>query len=215
MSRRRRRRPKTGNQGPSTHGPTGSPRCIEIWNHVFIQFNANADGTFSPLAAKHVDTGMGFERVAGIYATGGRMRISTADPSNYNADVFKPTFDKLAALSGKTYTKSVPTKRDGLSVQEQTDIAFRVLADHARCVSCAIADGILPGNEGRNYVIRRILRRGIMYGRKALGLKIGDFTALVTPVIESLGDVFPELKTQRVMVEKAIRAEEESFGQDT
>jgi len=187
-------------------------RCIEIWNHVFIQFNANADGTFAPLAAKHVDTGMGFERVAGIYATTNGFKDFNGEPSNYNADVFKPTLDKLAALSGKTYTKSVPTKRDGLSEQEQIDIAFRVLADHARCVSCAIADGILPGNEGRNYVIRRILRRGIMYGRKTLGLKMGDFTALVGPVVESLGEVFPELKTQRVMVERAIRAEEESFG---
>ncbi len=191
---------------------SSSSRCIEIWNHVFIQFNANADGTFAPLAAKHVDTGMGFERVAGIHATTNGFKDFAAEPSNYNADVFTPNFDKIAALSGKTYTKSVPTKRDGLSEQETIDITFRVLADHARCVSCAIADGILPGNEGRNYVIRRILRRGIMYGRKNLGLKTGDFTALVDPVVQSLGDVFPELKTQRVMVEKAIRAEEESFG---
>ncbi len=191
---------------------SSSPRCIEIWNHVFIQFNANADGTFAPLAAKHVDTGMGFERVAGIHATTKGFKDFAAEPSNYNADVFQPTFDKLTELSGKTYAKTVPSKREGLTEQEQTDIAFRVLADHARCVSCAIADGILPGNEGRNYVIRRILRRGIMYGQKNLGLKTGDFSALVAPVIESLGDVFPELKTQRVMVEKAIRAEEESFG---
>jgi alanyl-tRNA synthetase len=191
---------------------SSSPRCIEIWNHVFIQFNANADGTFAPLAAKHVDTGMGFERVAGIHATTKGFKDFTAEPSNYNADVFKPTFDQITALSGKSYAGTVPTERTGLNEQQQVDIAFRVLVDHARCVSCAIADGILPGNEGRNYVIRRILRRGIMYGRKSLGLKIGDFTALVAPVIESLGGVFPELKTQRVMVEKAIRAEEESFG---
>ncbi len=191
---------------------SSSSRCIEIWNHVFIQFNANADGSFAPLAAKHVDTGMGFERVAGIHATTNGFKDFSAEPSNYNADVFAPTLDKLAALSGKTYTKSVPTKREGLTEQEQIDIAFRVLADHARCVSCAIADGILPGNEGRNYVIRRILRRGIMYGQKNLGLKTGDFSALVAPVIESLGAVFPELHTQRIMVEKAIRAEEESFG---
>jgi alanyl-tRNA synthetase len=191
---------------------SSSSRCIEIWNHVFIQFNANADGTFAPLAAKHVDTGMGFERVAGIHATTKGFKDFTAEPSNYNADVFKPTFDKIAALSGKAYTGTVPTKRTGLSEQQTIDVTFRVLADHARCVSCAIADGILPGNEGRNYVIRRILRRGIMYGQKNLGLKTGDFSALVAPVIESLGDVFPELKTQRVMVEKAIRAEEESFG---
>ena len=190
---------------------SSSPRCIEIWNHVFIQFNANADGTFAPLAAKHVDTGMGFERVAGIYATSKGFTDFTSEPSNYNADVFKPTFDKLAALSGKTYTGTVPTSHVGLTEQQQTDVAFRVLTDHARCVSCAIADGILPGNEGRNYVIRRILRRGVLYGKK-LGLKIGDFSSLVAPVVESLGDVFPELKTQRVMLERSIRAEEESFG---
>ncbi len=191
---------------------SSNARCIEIWNHVFIQFNANADGTFAPLAAKHVDTGMGFERVAGIYATTNGFKDFSAEPSNYNADVFKPTLDKLAQLSGKTYTRSVPTKRNALSNQEQIDIAFRVLADHARCVSCAIADGILPGNEGRNYVIRRILRRGIMYGRKSLNLKPGDFTALIDPVVASLGSVFPELHTQRTMIERAIRAEEESFG---
>ncbi len=191
---------------------SSNARCIEIWNHVFIQFNANADGTFAPLAAKHVDTGMGFERVAGIYATTNGFKDFSAEPSNYNADVFQPTLDKLARLSGKTYTRSVPTKRDALSNQEQIDIAFRVLADHARCVSCAIADGILPGNEGRNYVIRRILRRGIMYGRKSLNLKPGDFTALIDPVVASLGSVFPELHTQRTMIERAIRAEEESFG---
>ncbi len=190
----------------------GSPRCIEIWNHVFIQFNANADGTFAPLAAKHVDTGMGFERVAGIHATTKGFKDFSAEPSNYNADVFKPTFDKIAALSGKSYTGTVPTERTGLSEQQQIDISFRVLADHARCVSCAIADGILPGNEGRNYVIRRILRRGIMYGHKNLGLKTGFFEQLVAPVVESLGSVFPELKTQRVMIERAIRSEEESFG---
>jgi alanyl-tRNA synthetase len=191
---------------------SSNARCIEIWNHVFIQFNANADGSFAPLAAKHVDTGMGFERVAGIYATTNGFKDFSAEPSNYNADVFQPTLDKLAQLSGKTYTRSVPTKRDALSNQEQVDIAFRVLADHARCVSCAIADGILPGNEGRNYVIRRILRRGIMYGRKSLNLKPGDFTALIDPVVASLGSIFPELHTQRTMIERAIRAEEESFG---
>jgi alanyl-tRNA synthetase len=191
---------------------SSSPRCIEIWNHVFIQFNANADGTVTPLAAKHIDTGMGFERVAGIHATTKGFKDFSAEPSNYNADVFTPTFDKVAQLSGRKYTGTVPKERSGLTEQETIDITFRVLADHARCVSCAIADGILPGNEGRNYVIRRILRRGIMYGRKNLGLKTGDFTALVEPVVQSLGDVFPELKTQRVMVEKAIRAEEESFG---
>ncbi|PTX91013.1 alanine--tRNA ligase [Opitutus sp. ER46] len=189
----------------------GSPRCIEIWNHVFIQFNANADGSFSPLAAKHVDTGMGFERVAGIYATTGGFKNFSADPSNYNADVFAPLFRQVAQLSGKTYQGTVPTKREGLSEQENIDVAFRVLADHARCVSCAIADGILPGNEGRNYVIRRILRRGILYGKK-LGLRTGFFEQLVAPVVESLGRVFPELQQQQDIVRRVIRSEEDSFG---
>jgi alanyl-tRNA synthetase len=189
----------------------GSPRCIEIWNHVFIQFNANADGTFSPLAAKHVDTGMGFERVAGIHATTGGFTDFSKDPSNYAADVFAPLFAKVAELSGKTYAATVPVKREGLTDQENTDIAFRVLADHARTISCSIADGILPGNEGRNYVIRRILRRGILYGKK-LGLTTGFFEQLVTPVVESLGPVFPELVQQQAIIRRVIRSEEESFG---
>jgi alanyl-tRNA synthetase len=189
----------------------GSPRCIEIWNHVFIQFNANSDGTFSPLAAKHVDTGMGFERVAGIHATTNGFKDFSRDPSNYAADVFAPLLTKVAALSGKTYRGTVPTAREGLGEQEAVDVAFRVLADHARCVSCAIADGILPGNEGRNYVIRRILRRGILYGKK-LGLQTGFFEQLVAPVVESLGAVFPELRQQQDIVRRVIRSEEESFG---
>jgi alanyl-tRNA synthetase len=190
---------------------SSSPRCIEIWNHVFIQFNANADGTFSPLAAKHVDTGMGFERVAGIHATSKGFTDFSAEPSNYNADVFAPLFTKIAAMSGKSYGGTVPTKREGLSAQEHIDIAFRVLADHARCVSCAIADNILPGNEGRNYVIRRILRRGILYGKK-LGLTTGFFEQLISPVVDSLGAVFPELKERQDIVRRVIRGEEESFG---
>ncbi|AHF92433.1 alanyl-tRNA synthetase [Opitutaceae bacterium TAV5] len=192
---------------------SSSPRCIEIWNHVFIQFNANADGTFSPLAAKHVDTGMGFERVAGIHATTHGFKDFSRVPSNYNADVFSPLFAKVAELSGKTYRETVPTsdRRQNLGEQEQIDIAFRVLADHARTVSCAIADGILPGNEGRNYVIRRILRRGILYGNK-LGLKTGFFEQLVAPVVESLGPVFPELVAQQDIIRRVIRSEEESFG---
>jgi alanyl-tRNA synthetase len=205
---------------------SSSPRCIEIWNHVFIQFNA-APATpqtkqdesrledwfqkFDQLAAKHVDTGMGFERVAGIHATTQGFTTFGAEPSNYEADVFAPLFAKVTALSGKTYARTVPTKREGLTEQEHIDIAFRVLADHARTISCAIADGILPGNEGRNYVIRRILRRGILYGTK-LGLKAGFFEQLVAPVVESLGPVFPELVAQQDIVRRVIRSEEESFG---
>jgi alanyl-tRNA synthetase len=190
---------------------SSSPRCIEIWNHVFIQFNANADGTFSPLAAKHVDTGMGFERVAGIYANTKGFTDFTPEPSNYAADVFAPLFAKITELSGKTYLGTVPTKREGLTEQENTDVAFRVLADHARTISCSIADGIMPGNEGRNYVIRRILRRGILYGTK-LGLKTGFFEQLVAPVVFSLGAVFPELVERQDIIRRVIKSEEESFG---
>jgi alanyl-tRNA synthetase len=189
----------------------GSPRCIEIWNHVFIQFNANADGSFAPLAAKHVDTGMGYERVAGIHASTRGFTDFSRPPSNYAAPVFAPLFATVSALSGKSYAGTVPEKREGLSDQEHTDIAFRVLADHARTISCAIADGILPGNEGRNYVIRRILRRGILYGAK-LGLKTGFFEQLVAPVVESLGPIFPELRQQQDIIRRVIRSEEESFG---
>lgn len=188
-----------------------NPRCIEIWNHVFIQFNANADGTFSPLAAKHVDTGMGFERVAGIHAGTQGFTDFSREPSNYDADLFAPLFAKIAGLSQREYQGTVPTRRTDLSEQEGIDIAFRVIADHARCVSCAIADNILPGNEGRNYVIRRILRRGILYGKK-LGLSTGFFEELVTPVVESLGSVFPELAEKQSIIRKVIHAEEENFG---
>jgi alanyl-tRNA synthetase len=190
---------------------SGSPRCIEIWNHVFIQFNANADGTFSPLAAKHVDTGMGFERVAGIYATTRGFTDFSAEPSNYDSDLFGPLFARIALLSGKSYGRTVPAKRIGLTEQEQTDVAFRVLADHARCVACAVSDGILPGNEGRNYVIRRILRRAALYGRN-LGLAPGFFEKLVDTVVESLGPVFPELRRQESTIRRVVKSEEESFG---
>jgi alanyl-tRNA synthetase len=154
---------------------------------------------------------MGFERVAGIHASTKGFTDFTPEPSNYEADVFAPLFAKITALSGKTYARTVPTKREGLTEQENTDIAFRVLADHARTISCAIADGIMPGNDGRNYVIRRILRRGILYGKK-LGLTTGFFEQLVAPVVESLGPVFPELVAQQDIIRRVIRAEEESFG---
>jgi len=188
-----------------------SPRCIEIWNHVFIQFNAGADGTFKPLAQRHVDTGMGFERVAGIMASTKGFADFSPDPSNYASDLFTSIFEKIGELSGLVYGATVPDRRENLDTQEKTDVAFRVLADHARTICCAIADGILPGNEGRNYVIRRILRRGILYGRK-LGLETGFFGQLIGPVIDRLGPVFPEIKTQQELIRRVVRTEEESFG---
>jgi len=188
-----------------------SPYCIEIWNLVFIQFNATPEGDFVPLKSKHVDTGMGFERVAGIMATSKNFTDFSTPPSNYNSDLFTSIFDKLEALSGHGYQRTLPEDLNNISELEMKDVTFRVLADHARCLACSIADGILPGNEGRNYVLRRILRRAVMYGRK-LGLENGFFASLVPTVVEKLGPVFPELKTQSGVVERIIKSEEDSFG---
>jgi alanyl-tRNA synthetase len=188
-----------------------SPYCIEIWNLVFIQYNATPGGDLVPLKAKHVDTGMGFERVAGIIATSNNFTDFSTPPSNYNSDLFTSIFNKLEALSGHKYQRTLPEELDNISEIEQKDITFRVLADHARCLACAIADGILPGNESRNYVLRRILRRAVMYGRK-LGLESGFFADLVPNVVEQLGHVFPELEKQKDIVQKIIKSEEDSFS---
>jgi alanyl-tRNA synthetase len=187
-----------------------SPWCIELWNNVFIQFNAREDGSFVPLKHKHVDTGMGFERVAGIFATTKNFTAFTSPPSNYNADLFTPFFDRLTALCGHEYGGTLPADPAKPTAAELKDIAFRVLADHARCVSCAIADGIMPGNEGRNYVIRRILRRAVLWGRR-LELRAGFFASLVDPVLETLGPVFPELVERRELLRKVIASEEAAF----
>src|SRR5437899_2482417 len=145
----------------------GDARCIEIWNLVFIQFNANPDGTFSPLPARHVDTGMGFERVTGIIqGTQGFKDFANAKISNYETDIFRPIFDALEKLSGKEYGSTLPpADLSTINPQQSTDVAFRVIADHIRTLSFAIADGIQPSNEGRGYVLRRILRRAVRYGR--------------------------------------------------
>ena len=190
-------------------------RCIEIWNLVFIQFNANEDGTFRPLPACHVDTGMGFERVASIIqCTKGLTDFSTL-ASNYDTDVFSPIFDKLSELTGKKYTSTVPEggARAGLSEQEQIDIAFRVIGDHIRTTSFAIADGIEPGNGGRNYVIRNILRRAIRFGR-VLGFDAEHpfLHKLVPVLVQEMGDVFPELVSRQEKIEATLKAEEEQFN---
>ncbi|MDP0501981.1 MAG: alanine--tRNA ligase [Verrucomicrobiota bacterium JB022] len=187
-----------------------SPWCIELWNNVFIQFNATETGDFVPLKAKHVDTGMGFERVAGIIATTKGFKEYKVPPSNYNADLFEPIFRKITELSGRTYDRTLPVDPKHPTEVEMKDIVFRVLADHIRCLCCAIADGILPGNEGRNYVLRRILRRAVMYGRR-LELKAGFFTELVDPVVQTLGGVFPELNERQDMIRKVIASEETAF----
>ena len=239
----------------------GDARCIEIWNLVFIQFNANPNGTFSPLPARHVDTGMGFERVTSIIqGTKGLTDFANAKISNYETDIFRPIFDALEKLSGKTYGSTLPggatappaadeplkTSGEGPSniidvgpsaaalkagetcnlpeeiagnrvdvapsaEQIALDIAFRVIADHIRTLSFAIADGIQPGNNDRNYVLRRILRRAVRYGR-TLGFKEPFFYKLVDVLADKMGDVFPEIRRKQKHVQEVIKREEEAFN---
>ena len=190
----------------------GSPECIEIWNLVFIQFNANPDGTFSPLPAKHVDTGMGFERVTSILQCTKGFTDFTGIISNYETDIFRPIFDEIERLSGKQYGSTLPaTGTTGGTEQEKIDVAFRVIADHIRTLSFAIADGIQPGNNDRNYVLRRILRRAVKYGR-ALGLTEPFFNKLVAVLARTMGEVFPEVRTKQQFVEEVLRREEEAFN---
>ncbi len=238
----------------------GDARCIEIWNLVFIQFNANPDGSFVPLPAKHVDTGMGFERVTSIIqGTKGLKDFANAKISNYETDIFRPIFDVLEKLSGKTYRSTLPgddkksataplktsgecptsniieveaeergahpgrssgdDDDDGADLpshaptteQVAIDIAFRVIADHIRTLSFSIADGIQPGNTDRNYVLRRILRRAVRYGR-TLGFKEPFFYKLVDVLADTMGDVFPEIRAKKKHVQEVIRMEEEAFN---
>ena len=191
----------------------GSPECIEIWNLVFIQFNANPDGTFSPLPAKHVDTGMGFERVASIIqGTKEFADFAHAKISNYETDIFRPIFDEIEKLSGKKYGSTLPKPGStGDTEQEKVDVAFRVIADHIRTLSFAVADGILPGNNDRNYVLRRILRRAVRYGR-TLGFREPFFYKLVDVLGLTMGDVFPEIRTKQQQVKDVLKLEEEAFN---
>lgn len=202
--------PEGDTQGTLVNG--SDARCMEIWNLVFIQFNANPDGTFSPLPARHVDTGMGFERVAGIMQCTKNFKDFSGTISNYESDVFSPLFRRLEELSGKKYASTLPVAgSSGANEQEKIDVAFRVIADHIRTLSFAIADGIQPGNTDRNYVLRRILRRAVRYGR-TLGLKGGFFHKLVDVLADTMGDIFPEIRTRRTIVAEVIRNEEESFN---
>jgi alanyl-tRNA synthetase len=188
------------------------PRCIEIWNLVFIQFNANPDGTFTPLPQRHVDTGMGFERVSAIIQGTKNLTDFSGTTSNYETDVFHPIFDELEKLSGKKYGSTIPKqKSSGESEQEKIDVAFRVIADHIRALSFAIADGIVPSNEGRGYVLRRILRRAVRYGR-SLGFHEPFFFKLVDVVAKTMGDVFAEVRAKQKTIKDIILREEEAFN---
>lgn len=188
-----------------------SSECIEIWNLVFIQFNANADGTFTDLPAKHVDTGMGFERVTSVMQNTNGFQDFGRLISNYETDVFRPLFQVLETLSGKKYRSTLPKSKEvEISDTEKVDVAFRVIADHARTLSFSMADGILPGNTDRNYVLRRILRRAVRYGRD-LGLHEPFLHRLVDVLADTMGDVFPEVRRRKDQVAAGIRAEEEAF----
>src|SRR6056297_522183 len=167
------------------------PRVMEIWNLVFIQFNRQPDGSLEELPAQHVDTGMGFERICAILQD---------KKSNYDADLFEPLLSKIGELAGVTYGQD-----------EEIDIAMRVIADHIRAVSFSIADGASPGNDGRGYVIRRILRRAIRYGWDKLDLKEPFFYKLVPTLAEQFQEVFPVLVKQQDYVINVIQSEEKSF----
>lgn len=170
---------------------TGHPQVIEIWNLVFIQFNRKPDGSLATLPAKHVDTGMGFERVCAVLQ---------GKKSNYDSDVFTPLLDHISSLAKIKY-----------GAKEETDIAMRVIADHIRAVSFSIADGASPGNDGRGYVIRRILRRAVRYGWDKLGLKEPFMFKLVDTLAKQMDEVFPELADQLAFVKNVIKQEENSF----
>ena len=167
------------------------PQVIEIWNLVFMQYNRMADGHLVELPAKHVDTGMGFERL---------VRVLQGKTSNYDTDVFQPLIQEIAKMSGIEYGKA-----------EKTDVAMRVIADHCRAVSFAIADGQLFSNTGAGYVIRRVLRRAVRYGFTFLGFDEPFVCKLLHVLVQQMGQNFPEIKAQQELVGKVIREEEASF----
>ncbi len=177
------------NQDPSRVN-ADDPQYMELWNLVFIQYNRNEQGELQPLEKKHIDTGAGFERI---------VAVMNGFSSNYDTDLFKPIIEQIEAISDIAYEKG----------EEGTP--HRVIADHIRMLTVAISDGAIPGNEGRSYVLRRILRRAARFGRE-LRMKEPFLYRLVPTVARVLGDVYPEIKNQREQIQKIIRAEEESFG---
>jgi alanyl-tRNA synthetase len=181
-----------------------SPLVIELWNLVFIQFNAEEDGSLRELPAKHVDTGMGFERACAVIECTKGGTVFDGAVSNYDTEVFQPIIRKLREMSGASYTPGQSS--------DESSIALRVCADHIRMISFSIADGAIPSSDGRGYVVRRLLRRASRYGRK-LGLVEPFLYKLVQVLADTMGDTFPELREQQSKIEMLIQAEEKSFNQ--
>ncbi|MBK9118310.1 MAG: alanine--tRNA ligase [Phycisphaerales bacterium] len=182
----------------------GDARVIEIWNLVFIQFNRGPDGKLTPLPAKHVDTGMGFERVAAVLQ--GRK-------SNYETDVFAPIFSAIREVTGApAYTGALPTDPGVDPARALVDVSYRVIADHIRTLTFAISDGAVPDKEGRGYVLRRILRRAVRYGWQYLHVHEPFLYKLVPAVTHVMADAFPELRARPGEVIAVIHEEEASFG---
>ena len=167
------------------------PEVIELWNLVFIEFNRISDGSLQPLADKHIDTGMGFERLA---------MVLQGVRSNYDTDIFTPIIQNIAQMAGTAYKQ-----------EEEKDIAMRVIADHLRAVAFTIADGQLPSNTGAGYVIRRILRRAVRYGFTFLGFEEAFLYRLLPVLVEQMGTVFPEIKAQQGLITEVLKEEENAF----
>ena len=174
------------------------PQVIEIWNNVFMEFNRKADGSLEKLPAQNVDTGMGFERLC---------MVLQGKQSNYDTDVFTPLIHKVEEITKTRYTNGIQVTAE----QEQINVAIRVISDHIRAVSFAIADGQLPSNNGAGYVIRRILRRAIRYGFTFLGQKEPFIYKLVETLAKQMGGTFPELEKEFLLIVSVIKEEEASF----
>ncbi|GKZ52052.1 alanine--tRNA ligase, partial [Aspergillus brasiliensis] len=171
-----------------------------IWNNVFIQYNRESDRSLRPLPNKHVDTGMGFERLVSILQN---------KSSNYDTDVFTPIFQTIRDVTGAREYRGCFGNDD----PDGIDTAYRVIADHVRTLMFAISDGAVPNNDGRGYVIRRVLRRGARYARKYFGVEIGSFFSKIVPtVVDQLGDMFPELRRKQPDVMEILDEEEMSFA---